>query len=119
MILLAAPATSAAPVYWQPIVVDKAGVIICGHTRLLAAQRLNLTEVRVHVAANLTAAQVRAYRLMDNRSHQESDWDLERHFVDGLGAELATSASKNDPHGYQEGSTLFTSATLTGEHCER
>jgi ParB-like chromosome segregation protein Spo0J len=61
----------------QPIVVDKAGVIICGHTRLLAARKLGLTEVPVHVAANLTPAQVRAYRLMDNRSHQESDWDLE------------------------------------------
>jgi ParB-like chromosome segregation protein Spo0J len=49
----------------QPIVVDKAGVIICGHTRLLAAQKLELATVPVHVAANLTPAQVRAYRLMD------------------------------------------------------
>src|SRR2546427_251081 len=61
----------------QPIVVDKAGVIICGHTRLLAAQKLGIETVPVHVAANLTPAQVRAYRLMDNRSHQESEWDLE------------------------------------------
>src|SRR6266540_4249437 len=61
----------------QAIVVDKDGVIICGHTRLLAAQKLGLREVPVHVAENLTPAQVRAYRLMDNRSHQESDWDLE------------------------------------------
>jgi ParB-like chromosome segregation protein Spo0J len=59
----------------QPIVVDKDGVIICGHTRLLAAKKLGLTQVPVHVAANLTPAQVRAYRLMDNRSHEESDWD--------------------------------------------
>ena len=56
---------------------DKAGVIIAGHTRLLAAQTLKLAEVPVHVASNLTPAQVRAYRLMDNRSHQESEWDLE------------------------------------------
>ena len=61
----------------QPVVVDKAGTIICGHTRLQAAQKLGLVEVPVHVAQNLTPAQVRAYRLMDNRSHQESDWDLE------------------------------------------
>jgi DNA modification methylase len=67
----------------QPIVVDGEGVIIAGHTRLLAAQKLGLAEVPVHVAAGLTAAQVKAYRLMDNRSHQEATWD-----VDLLGPEL-------------------------------
>jgi len=61
----------------QAIVVDKHGVIICGHTRWLAAKKLGLREVPVHVAENLTPAQVKAYRLMDNRSHQETDWDLE------------------------------------------
>jgi hypothetical protein len=60
-----------------PIVVDKDDVIICGHTRLLAAKKLGLREVPVHVAENLTPAQVKAFRLMDNRSHQETDWDLE------------------------------------------
>ena len=67
----------------QAIVVDKDGVIICGHTRLLAAKKLGLHEVPVHVADNLTPAQVKAYRLMDNRSHEETDWDL-----DLLGPEL-------------------------------
>lgn len=61
----------------QPIVVDNKGVIIAGHTRLLAAQQLGLKEVPVHVADNLTAAQVRAYRLADNRTAQETSWDLE------------------------------------------
>src|SRR3954467_12057400 len=67
----------------QAIVVDREGVIICGHTRLLAAKKLGLREVPVHVAENLTPAQVKAYRLMDNRSHQETDWDF-----DLLGPEL-------------------------------
>ena len=63
---------------WRvPIVVDKDGVVCCGHTRLLAAKKLGLTQVPVHVADNLTPAQVKAYRLMDNRSHEEADWDLE------------------------------------------
>jgi len=61
----------------QPIVVDAQRVIIAGHTRLLAARKLGLTEVPVHVADNLTPAQVKAYRLMDNRSHDETSWDLE------------------------------------------
>src|SRR5271170_6022339 len=61
----------------QCIVVDMDDVIICGHTRLLAAKKLRLQQVPVHVADNLTPAQVKAYRLMDNRSHEETDWDLE------------------------------------------
>src|ERR671913_955031 len=59
----------------QPIVVDGQGVIICGHTRLLAARKLGMREVPVHVADSLTPAQVRAYRLLDNRSHEETTWD--------------------------------------------
>src|ERR1700693_2092214 len=63
---------------WRvPIVVDKDGVIICGHCRYLAAKKLGLDQVPVHIADNLTPAQVKAYRLMDNRSHEETDWDLE------------------------------------------
>src|SRR5947209_19681248 len=77
----------------QPIVVDGKGVIICGHTRLLAAQKLGLPEAPVHVAENLTPAQVRAYRLLDNRSHEESCWDdnllaLELLDLEGLGMDL-------------------------------
>ena len=61
----------------QPIVVDGKGVIVAGHTRLLAAERLGLEEVPVLVADDLTAAQVKAYRLADNRTGQEASWDLE------------------------------------------
>jgi DNA modification methylase len=61
----------------QPVVVDGEGVIVCGHTRWLAAQKLGLRQVPVHTASNLTPAQIKAYRLMDNRSHQETDWDFE------------------------------------------
>jgi DNA modification methylase len=59
----------------QPIVVDREGVIVVGHTRLLAAQRLGLAHVPVHVATDLSPAQVKAYRLADNRSAEETSWD--------------------------------------------
>lgn len=49
----------------QPIVVDAAGVIVVGHTRWKAAQKLGLAEVPVHVA-DLTPEQARAYRIADN-----------------------------------------------------
>ena len=43
----------------------------------LAAQRLGLAQVPVHVAADLSPAQARAYRLADNRTGQETGWDPE------------------------------------------
>jgi len=61
----------------QPIVTDSAMVIIAGHTRLLAARQLGLKEVPVYVADNLTAAQVKAYRIADNRLHEDAGWDNE------------------------------------------
>jgi DNA modification methylase len=71
-------AASIAEYGWrQLIVVDPDGVIVVGHTRLLAAKRLGLTEVPVHVATDLTTQQIKAYRLADNRTAEESSWDLE------------------------------------------
>lgn len=59
----------------QPIVVDKDMVIIAGHTRYKAAKRLGYTKVPVVVADNLTAEQVKAYRLADNKSGELATWD--------------------------------------------
>jgi DNA modification methylase len=75
---VAAVAASIAEFGWrQPIVTDEQMVIVAGHTRLEAAKRLGLKTVPVHVARDLAPAQVRAYRLMDNRSHQNAAWDDE------------------------------------------
>ena len=60
----------------QPLVVDSSMVLIVGHTRLLAAKELGLAKVPVHIASTLTPAQVRAYRIADNRSHDRSEWDV-------------------------------------------
>ncbi|MBL9032097.1 MAG: ParB N-terminal domain-containing protein [Phycisphaerae bacterium] len=59
----------------QPIVVDAEGVIVVGHTRWKAAQRLGLAEVPVHVARELTPEQARAYRIADNQTASIADWD--------------------------------------------
>lgn len=61
----------------QPIVVDTEGVIVVGHTRFKAAQKLGMTEVPVHVATGLTPAQLQAYRVADNKSSDLSDWNYE------------------------------------------
>jgi ParB-like chromosome segregation protein Spo0J len=62
----------------QPIVVDSDGVIIVGHTRLQAAKKLKRRTVPVHVATNLSPAQVKGLRLADNRLHQETYWERDR-----------------------------------------
>lgn len=61
----------------QPIVVDVDMVIIAGHTRLQAAQQLGLQKVPVHIADGLSPAQIKAYRLADNRTHEDAEWDEE------------------------------------------
>ncbi len=61
----------------QPIVVDVEGVIICGHTRYKAAQKLGLEKMPVHVAKDLTPEQIKAYRITDNKTSELSDWNYD------------------------------------------
>jgi len=61
----------------QPIVVDPEMVVIAGHTRLEAARSLGMTDAPVHIATNLSPAQAKAYRIADNRSGQEAEWDFD------------------------------------------
>ncbi len=61
----------------QPIVIDAQNIIIVGHTRFKAAIELGMTEVPCHIAANLTPAQVKAYRIADNKTGEFSEWDMD------------------------------------------
>lgn len=61
----------------QPIVVDTDGVIVCGHTRYKAAQRMGLEQVPVHVATDLTPAQLKAYRIADNQTASLAEWNYD------------------------------------------
>jgi len=58
-----------------PIILDKNNVIIAGHTRLKAAIKLGLNEVPVIWADDLTEEQVKAFRIMDNKSSEYAEWD--------------------------------------------
>lgn len=60
-----------------PVVIDKENGIIAGHGRILAAQKLGLTEVPAVRAEHLSDAQRRAYVIVDNRLAETSSWDKE------------------------------------------
>ncbi len=61
----------------QPIVVDTEGVIVCGHTRYKAALKLGLEKAPVHVAKDLSPAQIKAYRIADNKSGELAEWNFD------------------------------------------
>lgn len=76
---------------WKvPIVVDDDMVILAGHTRLSAAKLLNIDEVPVHIAKDLSEEQKTAYRIMDNKSQDYSEWDNKL-----LGLEFEKLSSSN------------------------
>ena len=58
-----------------PIVIDKDGIIIAGHTRYRAAKELKLKTVPCIVADDLTEQQVKAFRLADNKVSEFAEWD--------------------------------------------
>lgn len=60
-----------------PVLVDAKRTIIAGHARIEAARRLGIAEVPVLIASNWSKAQVRAYRLADNRLAELATWDDE------------------------------------------
>lgn len=60
----------------QPIVIDKDNVVVIGHCRLLAAKQLKMKEVPCVCVDDLTEEQVKALRIVDNKSN-ESEWDFD------------------------------------------
>lgn len=60
-----------------PMVIDKDGVIVAGHTRYKAAKELGMKEVPCIVADDLTEEQVKAFRLADNKVSEKASWDFD------------------------------------------
>lgn len=78
----------------QPIVIDRNNVIIAGHTRWKAARELGLERIPCIMADDLTPAQVKAYRLVDNKVAEASEWDFdlldeELQELDGLDIDMS------------------------------
>lgn len=63
--------------YCAPIVVDEAGVILAGHTRYKALQKLGWATIKVCVAEGMSKEQKRKYRVLDNKTGELAEWDTD------------------------------------------
>ena len=61
-----------------PIIIDKNNVIVAGHTRLKAAEKLGLETIPTILADDLTDEQIKAFRLADNKTAELAGWDFEK-----------------------------------------
>lgn len=80
-----------------PVVVDADNVLVAGHGRLLAAERLGIKEVPAIRADDLTPEQVRAYRIADNKV-AESEWveDILKNELADLEIDAMTGFSRDE-----------------------
>lgn len=60
-----------------PLVIDKDNIVVTGHTRLLASKKLGLEQVPCVIANDLTKAQIKAFRIADNKVSEYATWDNE------------------------------------------
>lgn len=68
----------------NPVIIDKDGVIVAGHTRYKAAKKLGITDTWYISANDLSDEQIKAFRLADNKTAELAEWD-----EDLLGKEMS------------------------------
>lgn len=61
----------------NPLIIDESNVVWCGNTRLKAAKKLQLEEVPCIVVKDLTPKQMEEYALLDNKTNEIAEWDLD------------------------------------------
>jgi len=63
--------------FQQPLVLDANYEIVVGHTRYNAALKLGMNEIPCILAEHLSNEQIKAYRIMDNKSAEYSKWNTD------------------------------------------
>jgi len=61
--------------FLMPVVVDHTAQVVIGHARVLAAKKLDMPQIPVVEIKHLSKAQLKAFRIADNRLAQHSHWD--------------------------------------------
>ena len=106
-----------------PVVIDKDGVIVCGHTRIKAAKKIGLEFVPCVVADDLTPEEIKAFRLADNKVSELADWNFEALDIELLGInEIDMSqfgfADDGDAEEYEQKKREFEERMASGELSE-
>jgi len=78
--------------FLNPILIDPNNVIISGHTRLKAALQLGLEEVPC-IVQDLSEEEAKLARIIDNKSHEYSTWDVGKlhQELNGIGLDFKTT----------------------------
>lgn len=97
----------------QPIVIDKDGIIVAGHTRYKAAQSLGLEKAPCVIADDLTPEQIKAYRLADNKVGEIAEWDFDalEEELDALDLDMSAFGFEQESQPEFEETELDDSAT--------
>lgn len=61
----------------NPVIADTDLVVYCGNTRIKAARKLGLKTVPVIVADDLTPQEIRELAIVDNKSSEIAEWDMD------------------------------------------
>lgn len=61
--------------FTQPVIIDKNNCVVAGHGRILGAKKAGIKNIPTVMLEDLTEEQIKAYRLVDNKTN-ESDWDF-------------------------------------------
>lgn len=85
----------------NPVLIDEEGTIIAGHGRVLAAQKLGITEAPVMLARGWSDGQKRAYVIADNKLALNAGWDMEKLAVEigdlsGMGFDMNLTGFSDD-----------------------
>lgn len=61
--------------FTQPVIIDKDNCVVAGHGRILGAKKAGIKNIPTVCLEDLTEEQIKAYRLVDNKTN-ESAWDF-------------------------------------------
>ena len=81
----------------NPILIDENNVVVAGHARLKALEKLHIEETPVLVLSDLSEDKIKAFRIADNSTAQLAEWDLQK-----LQAELDSFDIEMEQYGLQE-----------------
>ena len=59
----------------NPVIIDRDGVIVAGHTRYKAAKKLGIAEIPCVRADDLSDEQIKAFRIADNKTAELAEWN--------------------------------------------